>query len=138
MTGGGGDVDMEDRTGGAGDVASSGPVAIEAAANTTHRLQVVTEQIRKLFTDQGLPTDIVMYVYIFSPAPPVLVLVFLLFWVFWDFLRKAANGFLDLSSADGSPHLYVFFQQCPCTVVLAKPLEFQTCSIYVLGSDPKI
>ena len=54
-----GDVDMEDRSGGAGDVASSGPAA-DMAKNTAQRLEVVTEHIRKLLTDQGLPTDAVM------------------------------------------------------------------------------
>lgn len=65
----GADVDMEDRSSapGAGDVASSGPVGA-VMANTAHRLEVVTEHIRKLLTDQGLPTDAVMCVPPCCPA----------------------------------------------------------------------
>lgn len=54
-----GDVDMEDRSGGVGDVDSSG-VGTAEMANTVHRLGVNTEHIRKLLSDQGLPTDAVM------------------------------------------------------------------------------
>jgi hypothetical protein len=56
-----GDVDMEDRSGGAGDMDSSGPGGVDAAHNA-HRLQAITDEIRKLLADQGLPTDTVMCV----------------------------------------------------------------------------
>lgn len=54
-----GDVDMEDRSGGAvgaaGDAASSGG----ADTMTVHRLAALTDRIRKLLSDQGLPSDVV-------------------------------------------------------------------------------
>lgn len=53
-----GDVDMEDRTGDGGDVASSSRGA--EMAETARRLEVVTEHIRKLLMEQELPTDTVM------------------------------------------------------------------------------